>query len=272
VCNYNVYSPNIILNIDNNTINANVNRYPSFKDEIIMSTIVKNEDNIIKQWINYYKLFGVTRFIIYDNCKNNVPNTYVKGTNVSSDLDSVLKEYIDSGEVLLFNWDFGISFQQTQEVHSINAFKTAKYIGIFDVDEYINPQQSIIKSRECINLHTILDNHLKNKSLSRSSIGGIRILSRPFFNTENKSEANYDFLKIYNCENIYHHNYEKIFIIPENVNIMSVHEITNGSHEDNMNPEFMFINHYMFLNKERQHVSTQTNDSISYILHLLNIN
>ena len=53
---------------------------------------------------------------------------------------------------------------------------------------------------------------------------------------------------------------------------MSVHGITNGSREDNMNTEFMVINHYMFLNKERLRPTTQTNDSISYILQILNIN
>ena len=48
-------------------LNTKINIYPNFKDEIIMSTIVKDEDNIIVQWIEYHKLLGINRFIIYDN-------------------------------------------------------------------------------------------------------------------------------------------------------------------------------------------------------------
>jgi hypothetical protein len=47
--------------------NQKINRYPDLKDKIIMSTIVKNENNYIKQWIYFYKKIGVDHFIIYDN-------------------------------------------------------------------------------------------------------------------------------------------------------------------------------------------------------------
>ena len=42
-------------------------KYPELKDEIIMSTLVHNEDNYIKQWIIYHLNIGINRIIIYDN-------------------------------------------------------------------------------------------------------------------------------------------------------------------------------------------------------------
>lgn len=48
-----------------------VNKYPELNDsEIIFSTIVKNENNYITQWIEFHKNIGVSRFIIYDNSDN----------------------------------------------------------------------------------------------------------------------------------------------------------------------------------------------------------
>ena len=41
------YSKKIKLSINGEIISTNVNKYPEFKDEIIMSTIVKNEDEYI---------------------------------------------------------------------------------------------------------------------------------------------------------------------------------------------------------------------------------
>ena len=61
------YSEHVNLTIDNETIETTVNLYPVFKNEIILSTIVKNEDNYIKQWIHFHLSIGITRFIIYDN-------------------------------------------------------------------------------------------------------------------------------------------------------------------------------------------------------------
>jgi hypothetical protein len=108
--------------------------YPEFKDEIIMSTIVKDEDEYIKPWIDYHLNLGISRFIIYDNSPNNT-------------LCGVLDDYIQKNIVLLIKWAYpyllpisGLSGQTTQQNHSIYAFQTSKYIGLFDIDEYINPQ------------------------------------------------------------------------------------------------------------------------------------
>ena len=61
------YEEEIILEINNNIIKTKVNKYPIFNDEIIFSTMVKNEDNYIKQWITFHLNIGIDRIIIYDN-------------------------------------------------------------------------------------------------------------------------------------------------------------------------------------------------------------
>ena len=61
------YQKTITLIINKEIVKTNVNKYPEFHDEIIISTVVKNEDDYIKQWIYYHTILGVKRFIIYDN-------------------------------------------------------------------------------------------------------------------------------------------------------------------------------------------------------------
>ena len=73
-CEYNEY---ITLTIEDEIIdNIKVKLYPVLKDELILTTMVKNEDNYIVQWINYHLMIGFTKIIIYDK-KVNV-NTNLK--------------------------------------------------------------------------------------------------------------------------------------------------------------------------------------------------
>ena len=61
-----------------------MNKYPEFNNEIVFSTIVKNEDQYIRQWIDYHYHLGVSRFIIYDNSDQynlgNLLNEYITPT------------------------------------------------------------------------------------------------------------------------------------------------------------------------------------------------
>lgn len=56
------YKKNINIKINDKIFNTDVNRYPIFKDEIIFSTLVKNEDNYIRQWIDFHHRLGISRF------------------------------------------------------------------------------------------------------------------------------------------------------------------------------------------------------------------
>ena len=126
---------NVDLIINDEKINTKINKYPTFDNEIIMSTLVKNEDKYIIQWINYHTHLGISRFIIYDNSTSNT-------------LQVTLNKYINNNVVILIKWTYnyylpisGISGQTTQQNHSIYAFNKCKFIGLFDIDEYINLQK-----------------------------------------------------------------------------------------------------------------------------------
>ena len=228
------YIKNITLTIQNNTINTHVNVYPNFNDEIILSTLVKNEDAYIKQWIDFHLRLGITRFIIYDNSD-------------SGTLTHVLNDYVENQQVLLIQWNVpyllpnsGISGQTTQQNHSIYAFNQCKYIGLFDIDEYINMQRHT-------NIHTFLEDMIQLYSIPIKKIGSFTMKNKFFYNPYNLDENH--FLNISNCDVITHDANEKNFVIPQNVITFSVHRITYGKPMFLLDEKHVFFNHYVYLNK-----------------------
>lgn len=233
-CNNNIKLDKISLLIENNLLETNVNFYEEYPDEIIMSTLILNENAYIKQWIKYNLILGINRFIIYDN-------------NVDKDeeLTDILSEYIEKNIVILIKWDYDYDkkAQPTQQNHSLYVYKSSKYIGFFDVDEYINPQ--IPK----FNLDILFNEIILFNNFNLYEIGSFRLLCKIFVNTNNQSEDDFNFLDIYNCHNICYHGREKNFIIPKNVNIFCIHVIVDGKQMVNISENLIYFNHYMFLNK-----------------------
>lgn len=233
------YTENIQLLINNTLCNMKVNKYPEFKDKIIMSTIVLNEDDYIRQWINFHMNIGVSHFIIYDNSSK----------EDKSNLKEILNDLIQKNIVLLIKWPYpyrlkksGFSGQTTQQNHSIYAFRNSKYIGLFDIDEYINMQNNT-------NIDNFIESVILNNKLNTNNIGSFRIYSKNFSNPNNLPTKGYDFLSIYNCDKVITHGFEKNFVIPKNVSIFSVHMIVKGKPMYNIDPKHLYFNHYRFLNK-----------------------
>jgi hypothetical protein len=233
------YSPKIKIMIDNYIIETNVNKYPSFKDEIILSTIVKNEDDFILTWINYHLNLGVSRFIIYDN-------------SVNITLSTILSEYINKNIVLLIKWTYpyicnisGISGQTTQQNHSIYAFKNSKYIGLFDIDEYVNIQG-------ISNIHLFFEKIIIEEKIDVNKISSFKFLNKFFYNPNNLPTNNNQFLKIFNCDNITLEGREKNFVLPKNVITFSVHMVTSGKPMYGINKKNAYFNHYIYLNKSNR--------------------
>ena len=199
-----------------------VKTYPSFKDEIIMATCVKDSDNYIIQWIEFHRKLGVTRFIVYDN------------SGISSKTYTFLRWYIKLGIVVIIPWKwkfFSEKSQETQQAHAVNAFKTARYIGLLDIDEYVVSKTQLTQLFEADCTH-----------------GGYCLRSKFFYNSDNAPENNYEFLKIYSCEE---HprigEYEKAFVSPKNMRIFCIHKVSVGKPVIYRND--IHMNHYIFLNK-----------------------
>ena len=247
----------ITLKLNENKIETRVNKYPEFKDEIIMSTMVKNEDNYIRQWIDFHLHIGVKHFIIYDNSETNDNKSY-QSVEKTSNLESILADYIKNKLVLLIKWPYpkrvnisGISGQTTQQNHSIYAFQNSKYIGLFDIDEYVNIQNN------STNIYNFFTNLIKEENIDIDNIGSFRLLNKNFYNPYNLPTIGYEFLKIYNCDK----NVtlctepvlscrEKCFVIPKNVDIYSVHMIVSGKPMYDVDSSKIYFNHYTYLNKE----------------------
>ena len=137
----------------------------------------------------------------------------------------------------------GISGQTTQQNHSIWAFQNSKYIGLFDVDEYINMQNDN-------NINSFFQKLIQDEKINTKEIGSFRLLNKFFYNSNNLPTNNYEFLKIYNCDDITLYGHEKNFVLPKNVSTFSVHMITNGKKMHTIDNNKLYFNHYYFLNKE----------------------
>lgn len=242
---------NLIFNNDENKklLNVSVNKYPLLDNEIILSTMVLNEDNFIRQWIDYHLLKGINKFIIYDNEGVNDCKSYKSDTSIKSNLPMVLKEYIDNNIVILIKWPYkkrygrsGISGQTCQQNHSIYAFNTCKYIGLLDIDEYLNPQNF-----ETIN--ETLNSIISANNLKVNEIGSFKISNRFFCNYNNLDSSGLNFLSIFNCEKKCTNDRKKQIVIPKNVDCVSIHKTLIGKNGFNVNSKDIFFNHYYYLNK-----------------------
>ena len=155
----------------------------------------------------------------------------------------------------------GISGQTTQQNHSIYAFRYSKYIGLFDIDEYINMQ--------CIsNIHHFFNQLIKNENIDMDKIGSFRLLNKDFYNPNNLPVANNQFLNIYNCDNITTSGREKNFVLPKNVITFSVHMITCGKPMYDVNEKLAQFNHYIYLNKRSRgrNITNLIDDTILFHL------
>lgn len=264
VCRDQAFVTSITLDIDGAKHSFTVNKYPSFPDEIIISTCVKNEDDYLVQWIKYYMVIGVTRFILYDNSANKTNTHSAEPARQTSDIRNLLKNYIEDGVVYVIDWPFENHeiFQPGQCNHSLQAFRKCRYIGFLDVDEYMNPQGAETDLRKIFDV--------------KCTNGGYSILCRNFQNFLRLPEDGFNFLQVYTCDQIVdgvdpNQNGEKVFVHPPNVNTFVVHNISNGLEPTRLPKEVVYFNHYRFINKTfrgRNHVP-MCDDSIKRIAHLL---
>jgi len=241
-CKNQPYSSTVRLNIDGTPVEMAVSKYPSYKDEIIMATCVKCEDDYVVQWIEFHKKIGISRFIFYDNFRNTTltPN-YREGASKTSDLKRVLREYIEDGTALVIDWPYeggkNQVFQPGQQAHSINAFKTARYIGLLDVDEYVT-----------------MAYHDNVRQIFKGD-HSYSLRSRCFYNIHKKPTDGYEFLKIYTCTDPSVKSCpilrgDKVFIYPRTAYTTAIHCVsTPGHHVEFVNPKLCVFNHYVFLNK-----------------------
>jgi len=111
-----------------------------FINTVSFVAIIKNERAYIKEWLEYHKLVGVDKFIIYDN-------------NSTDNLKEILQPYIDTNEVdYIFYPKIQADFEKKGKKAEYWAFQAyayndaikkyrnkSKWIGFIDIDEFVVP-------------------------------------------------------------------------------------------------------------------------------------
>jgi hypothetical protein len=99
------------------------------------------------------------------------------------------------------------------------------------------------------NIHNFFEELIIKEKIDVNKIGSFRLLNKFFYNPDNLPIDGTKFLNIFNCDKIKQEGQEKNFVLPKNVNTFRIHLITNGKPMYNVNPKYIYFNHYYFLNK-----------------------
>ena len=255
-----IFEEKIVLKINGKFSEINVNKYADVKNEIIMTTVTKDQDNYIIPWIEYYKHLGVTRFMIYDNSGRKT-------------LGKVLEKYINEDSVFLFNLEkkrfpYRINgkllAQPLQQNHSLHAFKNAQYIGMFDIDEYLNPQ----KNFKC--LPGMFSELLIKYKTNYKKLAGFSFENRYFYNPKLKADTNFKHFNIGYCsKNTTGRFRKKMFINPENVTYFTIHTLSSYKGRDvRISPQLCFFNHYRYIGLKSRVGGSRGYKDLSILRHL----
>jgi len=97
-----------------------------FDDELSVVAILKNEAPYVREWIEYYRLLGATRFYIYDN-------------DSQDGVKDIISDYIDSG-VVIYKYFPGKYRQNMAYTDAINNYASkTRFMAVVDLDEFIVP-------------------------------------------------------------------------------------------------------------------------------------
>lgn len=110
----------------------------TYRYELSIGAIFRDESPYLKEWIEFHKLVGVQHFYLFNN-------------RSTDEYKSVLEPYIANGEVELFDWPYEASSWENwlYEVQA-SAYEAcitfarghSKWLAIIDIDEFLTPIRS----------------------------------------------------------------------------------------------------------------------------------
>ena len=208
-----------------------------YDHEIAVLAIFQDEAPYLKEWIEYYKLLGVSHFYLYNNLSE---DNYLE----------VLLPYMETHEVEVFDWPYACNNVNDYDVIQCNAYRDSlqkalgkvKWLAIIDIDEFFVPVRD----------NSLID--LLKKYESRPEIGGICGVWI-FFGTSHVEQISADSLMIevlqYNggavTPNFWQAGFYKSIVRPERVSyVISPHYCLykNGIRHEAMPYDIMQMNHY----------------------------
>jgi hypothetical protein len=221
------------------------------KFNIIISAIYCDEDDYLKEWLDYHlnKLNIIDHIYLYSNCNNF--NSY-----------NILKPYIDNGSVTLIIYNHisksGIGLikrkpQYFSLVHNYNNFKNEyNYIFHFDIDEFLY----VKNETELLNYIKSKENNVGNFMIKRLNFSGNNhkakqqsVLNSYFYREKNPSS----YKSIANKNNIIKKSANKLNFTDTNAQepeyIGTCHEFFTNLKSEYVPIEICQLNHYMLKSK-----------------------
>ncbi|MDO4171031.1 MAG: glycosyltransferase family 92 protein [Lachnospiraceae bacterium] len=147
-------------------LNISTEKEYEYKDQLSVVAIVKNEGLYIREWIEFHKIVGVTKFYIYDNESND-------------QLEKILASYIKSGEVV-YEYFPGKSKQLDAYNNAVKKYKNnTKYMAFIDLDEYLMPSHYGEKLPEVIDSILSINKHAAGVGVTWRIFGSSGHINKP---------------------------------------------------------------------------------------------
>lgn len=108
------------------------------KYNLVVCAVFQNEDFYLKEWLEFHKIIGVQHFYLYNNLS-------------TDSYREILRPYIESGEVDLFDWpvetksekEYLNNLQLPVYNHALSIAKqTTDWIAFIDLDEFLFPVEN----------------------------------------------------------------------------------------------------------------------------------
>jgi hypothetical protein len=208
-----------------------------------MSLVIRDENRWIKTYLDYYlSCMQVEHVYVYDNY-----------TEDKQALLDILSPYIRSKKATYIPWNYRWRNdaphkqigQPAQEVQCLNKYGATRWIGFFDIDEFLRiPGQNIPQFLQ---------------QYDATKIGGVSFGLRWFMyqGAASYSELDNPLLEcFYSRKDKLGRKRQKLFVSPYNVRFMRFHWIEEGQHEVQVSDEDIFFHHY-FVTEERFNAGKQ---------------
>lgn len=144
-----------------------------YKDELSIAAIIKNEAPYIREWIEYYRIVGVTRFYLYDN-------------DSDDNLVEMLQPYISNG-VVVYTFYPGHARQLEAYNDAIMKCKySSRYLLCVDIDEFAVSLHSDFNLQKTISMLFSNQNYVSGIAINWCVYGSSGYYKKPEgFVTEN---------------------------------------------------------------------------------------
>lgn len=225
------------------TFNVEKDYYEDYIDETILTTLSNTSYNpvhYIKTHCKYHINLGYDRVIVHEIG----PRIY--------ELYDELRDYIESGKVILMKWSIPNFYQflkstnkiptnvgdTSQMNHTLYVFKNIKYLTAMNTDYYL------VTKKRINNMTSHLDE--LREQYDAHAAGGFIVRTLDF----KKPSEDIEFYKSTEVitSNYKQHNLDYItMVFVKNVSTITCHFITSGNRPVNVNVEDLAVHHYHFI-------------------------